>query len=490
MRYFGAFSFDETHGLLWHAGVRVPMTAKACAVLACLLDAGDRPVTKDEILRTVWHGTHVAPDNIKVLVREIRHALGDDAHAARYIRTFSLGSYAFIAPVHKLPPSSGSYGATLFCGRHRELKLLTGLLPGRDTQRTLAVVTGPLGIGKTALTEQVLRSATLKGCLVVRGQCVPSSVESESYGFLLDTINRLMNEVPRVRALVEPHAPELLAHLYQPSHTRTRGHRHGPVTPPRLFRELIAAFEAVAVETPLVLAFTDVQWLHSSDVDVLGALVRRRHLAKLTILATARPLDAFAGTATLKQMMAELQITGACTVVPLGPLGEADIGRYAVRRFGPRVGPIVRSVLDDASQRHPLLLQTAADALVHEGVLHREKRTWRVAGDVSDIRRTVGHALGFIMERQIDQLTTDERTLLVAVSGLGREFSAWTAAQLMGGDPGEVGSRLDRLARQGDILVHADAVDPVTGMRFRFRNTMFPALLNHTGLKPAQTVAV
>ena len=108
MRYFGGFCFDETHGLLWQEGLRVPLTAKAAGVLACLIEAGERPLTKDEILRTVWQDTHVTPDNVKVLVREIRHALGDDARAARYVRTLSHGAYTFIAPVQKTPPSTGS----------------------------------------------------------------------------------------------------------------------------------------------------------------------------------------------------------------------------------------------------------------------------------------------------------------------------------------------------------------------------------------------
>ena len=145
MRYFGGFCFDETHGLLWQEGIRVPLTAKAAGVLACLIEAGDRPLSKEEILRTVWHDTHVTPDNVKVLVREIRHALGDDARAARYIRTLSHGAYAFIAPVQKTPQVTGGSAVRLFAGRTQELAMLGSLLPTQDDRRTLGVVCGPPG---------------------------------------------------------------------------------------------------------------------------------------------------------------------------------------------------------------------------------------------------------------------------------------------------------------------------------------------------------
>ena len=50
MHYFGGFCFDEAHGLLWQEGIRVPLTAKAAGVLACLIDASDRALSKEEIL--------------------------------------------------------------------------------------------------------------------------------------------------------------------------------------------------------------------------------------------------------------------------------------------------------------------------------------------------------------------------------------------------------------------------------------------------------
>jgi DNA-binding winged helix-turn-helix (wHTH) protein len=74
------------------------MTNKAHRLLACLMDARGRSVTHSEILARVWPDTHVHPDNIKVLIREIRVALEDDSRNPRYIRSDRGCGYSYVGP--------------------------------------------------------------------------------------------------------------------------------------------------------------------------------------------------------------------------------------------------------------------------------------------------------------------------------------------------------------------------------------------------------
>jgi DNA-binding winged helix-turn-helix (wHTH) protein len=476
MRYFGGFSFDETHGLLWHEGIRVPLTAKAAGVLACLIEAGDRPLSKEEILRTVWHDTHVTPDNVKVLVREIRHALGDDARAARYVRTLSQGSYAFIAPVQMTPPVPGGSAERVFVGRTQELATLSSLLPTQDDRRTLGVVTGPPGCGKTALLEQAARAATGRGCLVVRAQCMPSSFDAEPYGCLLDTLSRLMTTVPSARALIEPYAPALIKHLHGESTPPESGRRE---TPPRLFRELITAFELLAVEAPLVLVLDDAHWLDAPDVDVIGALIRRHEALRLTVLLTARPLAAFRDSATLRQLIAEFEIMRLCRVVQLGPLGPLEIERYAETRFGAPAGAPIGELLRKVSEGSPVLIECAADTLVERHLVQRQGLRWTLRAGMGDLERAAVDAIRFVMQRRLDQLSCEERLLLAGVSHLGIEFSTTRACEALAREPAEIGPQLARLAERGEILVHVDSAGGDTSrMTFRFVNAMVLSLLN------------
>ena len=72
MKYFSSFRFEEGTATLVRDGQPVPLTRKACEVLRCLVDRAGMLVTHDAILATVWPDTHVQPENVKVLIRELR----------------------------------------------------------------------------------------------------------------------------------------------------------------------------------------------------------------------------------------------------------------------------------------------------------------------------------------------------------------------------------------------------------------------------------
>jgi len=101
MKLFLSFHLDPADGTLWRGHEQVPLTRKAAALLRCLVDRAGSSVGKADIMRAVWPDTHVHPDNVKVLVREIRIALGDDPHAPTFIRSDAGHGYTFIAPVAK-----------------------------------------------------------------------------------------------------------------------------------------------------------------------------------------------------------------------------------------------------------------------------------------------------------------------------------------------------------------------------------------------------
>jgi pimeloyl-ACP methyl ester carboxylesterase len=101
---FGAFSLDIASGQLYRAGTAVPLTPKAFAVLEHLATRSGRLVSKQDLLDTVWSGAFVGDAVLKVSIREIRRALGDDPHTPRYIETAHRRGYRFIAPIETAVP--------------------------------------------------------------------------------------------------------------------------------------------------------------------------------------------------------------------------------------------------------------------------------------------------------------------------------------------------------------------------------------------------
>ena len=71
-----------------------------------------RLVPKQELLDAVWPGVFVGDAVLKVTIREVRKALGDDPHAPRFIETAHRRGYRFIAPVTAATPRRVVRGGT------------------------------------------------------------------------------------------------------------------------------------------------------------------------------------------------------------------------------------------------------------------------------------------------------------------------------------------------------------------------------------------
>src|SRR5512145_2118925 len=96
---FGPFSLDASAGQLRRGGEVVPLAPKAFSVLEHLVRRSGQLVTKDELLELAWSDVHVGDGALKVCIREIRRALGDDPRTPSFIETAHRRGYRFIAPV-------------------------------------------------------------------------------------------------------------------------------------------------------------------------------------------------------------------------------------------------------------------------------------------------------------------------------------------------------------------------------------------------------
>jgi pimeloyl-ACP methyl ester carboxylesterase len=102
---FGPFVLNPGSGRLSRDGTPVPLTPKAFAVLQYLAEHPGKLIVKEELLETAWRGVFVGDAVLKVTIREIRRALGDDPATPRYIETAHRRGYRFIAAVDTPRPA-------------------------------------------------------------------------------------------------------------------------------------------------------------------------------------------------------------------------------------------------------------------------------------------------------------------------------------------------------------------------------------------------
>jgi DNA-binding winged helix-turn-helix (wHTH) protein len=77
-RRFGPYRLDADDARLWKGSETVALTPKAFGVLQHLVSHAGRLVTKQELLEALWPGVFVGDAALKVCVREVRRALGDE----------------------------------------------------------------------------------------------------------------------------------------------------------------------------------------------------------------------------------------------------------------------------------------------------------------------------------------------------------------------------------------------------------------------------
>jgi len=93
---FPPFRLDRLGQRVCRGDETIALRPKAFAVLIYLLERHDRLVTKNELLDACWPETAVSDTVLKVCIREIREALGDDSQSPRFIKTAHRRGYHFI----------------------------------------------------------------------------------------------------------------------------------------------------------------------------------------------------------------------------------------------------------------------------------------------------------------------------------------------------------------------------------------------------------
>jgi TolB-like protein len=96
---FGPYRFVPATGQLFSGQQEVRLTPKSAAVLAELIAHGGQPVTKEDLVASVWRDTAVSDDALTSCIKELRRAFGDDSRQPRFIETRHRRGYRFMPHV-------------------------------------------------------------------------------------------------------------------------------------------------------------------------------------------------------------------------------------------------------------------------------------------------------------------------------------------------------------------------------------------------------
>ena len=114
--------------------------------------------------------------------------------------------------------------------------------------------------------------------------------------------------------------------------------------------------------------------------------------------------------------------------------------------------------------------------LVDERTIANEQGTWTVRGDLSQAELGVPDSVRHLIERQIERLSPDERTVLEAASVVGMECSSVAIAAGLGTSTEWVEKHCEELARRHQFLSPAWIVELPDGTltpRHRFNHVLY-----------------
>src|ERR1700740_1748063 len=101
---FGPFQGNPASGELLKQGERVRLQDQPFRLLVILLENHGQVLTREEIRNRIWQeNPYVDFDSsLRVAVRKLREALGDDADSPTYIETIPKRGYRFLAPAPRI----------------------------------------------------------------------------------------------------------------------------------------------------------------------------------------------------------------------------------------------------------------------------------------------------------------------------------------------------------------------------------------------------
>jgi class 3 adenylate cyclase len=308
----------------------------------------------------------------------------------------------------------------VFVGRERELAILRQAWSRVRAERRCELVTlvGDPGVGKSRLVAELVRDIEAS---VVLGRCLPYG-EGITYWAVVEVLKQLDLQPS------EGGAATAIGSLLGETETATSAEEIAWA-----FRK---ALEHAAAEMPLVVVFDDIQWGEETFLDLIEHLALLSTGCSILLLCIARP--------ELQERRQSWPLT-----LRLEPLGDTDVEQLIPER----VARALREKIALAAGGNPLFVE---EMLAMAG---------EAEGEV-----VVPPTLQALLAARLDQLDTDERSVLERGAVEGEIFHRGAVQALGPDDAAQVTPRLAALVRKQ--LIRPDRQQLSGEDAFRFRHLL------------------
>lgn len=360
-------------------------------------------------------------------------------------------------------------------GRTTELAALFGGLE-RTAQGAaeLLLVNGEVGIGKTALVQELSKTAALRGGYFASGKFAQFN-RSVPYSAVAEALRELTQQVLITRSatlkkwreqlqaalggnggVLRELIPELALIIGPQPAVPTLG----PVETQNRFNLVFQNFLHVftTAEHPLVLFLDELQLADPASLKLLQTLLTDPERGHLLLIGAYRDSELGSGH-PLPPAVKELREAGAVvTELKLGPLDLASATRLIEDAFSlpPAQAELLSQVVYEKTYGNPFFLGEFLLSLHSDKLLRFEESTARWIWDARAIaQQIVTTNVADLLIGKIQRLDAPSQRLLKEAACLGVQFDLKTLAAVHGQTPKETASELGKVVQEGLLLTLA-----------------------------------
>ena len=377
---------------------------------------------------------------------------------------------------------------TPMVGRSAEIDaVMTGLQAFTvDRSGRIFLVTGPAGIGKTRLVQEVL-APLAEHCTLVRAEC--SASEAASYSLLAKILESLFGISPDDPAALRN---QKVSQLLSPSESLSRdvapllcalvggeGDYKRPLTDPqqqqrRIYAAIRRLFAWMTRRRPVLLVLDDLQWVDPSSWGVLlhvADLVNDAPLA-LVVIARSSARDDIWGSFE----RSDLTRGETLVDVALGPLSLEDSEQLLNLLLGSASLPsALEGSIIERGGGSPLIIEELVRMLLDKEVIRETPTGWQVGDSWPIIIQEVPETVSGLILSRYDRLSSPQKQVLDAASVLGH-FTLTQLLPLVGLPEGELWNELARLERADFLRRSQGSAESV----FFFRHVLMQEAIYQT----------
>ncbi|MBW2388430.1 MAG: AAA family ATPase [Deltaproteobacteria bacterium] len=315
---------------------------------------------------------------------------------------------------------------------------------------------GEAGIGKTRVADEISQLGQASGVRPIGARCHEMEGAPALWPWI-QVVRQLCSGLePAVRSAMLGDDAQSLATLLpelapKPSQNTSQLGPHDGDDRYRIFDSVTSLLRRVASEAPLLIVLDDLHWSDPASVLLTRYAVRELRRDPVVFLGLYRDTDVDPGD-PLHRALGDLTLEAEA--FRLEGLGPSEVADFVEHVAGFAVSDVITAALHAQTGGNPLFLVEMLRLLASEGRLGAPDSP---TPEAIPLPLTVRHTL----QRRLELLTTDTRTILEQAAILGSEFEPQVLEAAIQPD-GDSSSALDEAST-------ARLIQRVPGVRNRFR---------------------